>query len=267
MTDEIRYNCPYGEEKLKRVQGILLEMLVEIDALFVKHNIRYFLIYGTLLGTVRHKGYIPWDDDLDICVMKDDYDQAMDILRKNLPDRYIVHDKLTDPIYWCEFSKIRYRKSDTTCELWPEDNKFTYRGVCLDIYRCWEEDRSLYEYRYEKNLEVLVYHARNLGGSGGAKQWARSLVGLGYRVLLQGYYWLRKTVETKEDCYWFDPDFHCTPATKEELFPFKQMEFNGRCYPVPNDPDCMLRKKYGNYMDLPALEHRKPHYSSVEFED
>ena len=267
MTEEILYNCPYGEVKLKKVQSILFELLAEIDDLFVKNNIRYFLIYGTLLGAVRHKGYIPWDDDLDICVMKEDYELAMELLRKNLPNKYIVHDKKTDPIYWCDFSKIRYLKSDTSCSLWPEDNKFKYKGVCLDIYRCWEENRSLFQFKFEKNREVLVFHTKNLFKSYSVKKIAWSLGGLAYRTWLYVYYFVRKTLKKEETVYWFDPDFHCNPATKEELFPFKQIEFNGRKFPIPNNPDMMLKKKYGNYMQLPVLEKRVPHYSSVEFED
>ena len=65
---------------LRRMQDRMTEMLREIDAICRRHNIRYWLCSGTLLGCIRHGGYIPWDDDLDIEVLREDYDRLMEIL-------------------------------------------------------------------------------------------------------------------------------------------------------------------------------------------
>ena len=119
MKEETDFYASYGNEALEKVQSTLWEILLQVDSIFEKNNIRYFLSYGTLLGAVRHKGFIPWDDDLDICVFEEDYVKGIQLLREQLDHKYIVHDEHTDAIYWCPFSKLRLKESETECVLWP----------------------------------------------------------------------------------------------------------------------------------------------------
>ena len=81
---ETRFN-PEGSD-LRRMQHRMTEMLRVIDAICRRHGLRYWLCSGTLLGAVRHEGYIPWDDDLDIEMMRPDYDRLMEILPRELPE-------------------------------------------------------------------------------------------------------------------------------------------------------------------------------------
>ena len=92
MKEETDFYASYGNEALEKVQSTLWEILLQVDSIFEKNNIRYFLSYGTLLGAVRHKGFIPWDDDLDICVFEEDYVKGIQLLREQLDHKYIVHD-------------------------------------------------------------------------------------------------------------------------------------------------------------------------------
>ena len=134
MKEETDFYASYGNEALEKVQSTLWEILLQVDSIFEKNNIRYFLSYGTLLGAVRHKGFIPWDDDLDICVFEEDYVKGIQLLREQLDHKYIVHDEHTDAIYWCPFSKLRLKESETECVLWPEDNKLKFKSSssCLN---------------------------------------------------------------------------------------------------------------------------------------
>ena len=72
-------------EMMKRAWAAELEVLEVIDTICREHNIQYFADWGTLLGAIRHKGFIPWDDDIDICLKRNDYDKLIKILPDELP--------------------------------------------------------------------------------------------------------------------------------------------------------------------------------------
>ena len=81
---------------LNQHQAVLLELLKEFDRVCEKHNIPYVVFCGSAIGAIRHQGFIPWDDDLDIEMLREDYLRLLPILRKELPEQFMVHDKETD---------------------------------------------------------------------------------------------------------------------------------------------------------------------------
>lgn len=94
---------------MKRCWAAQLEVLSEVDKVCRKHGIAWFADCGTLLGAVRHGGFIPWDDDLDICMMRDDYDRFLSVARQELPDGYAVFDYHDE-----DFAELLIRISNTT---------------------------------------------------------------------------------------------------------------------------------------------------------
>ena len=88
MEDFSRYN---GENtKLRKAQLCMLDILIQFDKVCRNNNISYWLDGGTLLGAVRHQGFIPWDDDLDVCIQSKDYPKLREALIKELPKRYVL---------------------------------------------------------------------------------------------------------------------------------------------------------------------------------
>ncbi len=93
--------------RLDAIQQIQLAYLLEVDRICRKHNIKYFLGGGTLLGAIRHKGFIPWDDDSDIMMLREDYDKFCKIAADELPANMSFQSNKTDKSCFYEFSKLR----------------------------------------------------------------------------------------------------------------------------------------------------------------
>lgn len=98
---------------VKDVQTILLPILLDIDKICKKHDIPYFLIAGTCLGAVRHHGFIPWDDDLDIGMMRQDYERFIEVLKKELPSKYVFQCFDTHKEYNVTIPAMKIRKKGT----------------------------------------------------------------------------------------------------------------------------------------------------------
>lgn len=96
----------YVEPMMKRVWAAQLAMLQMVDDICASHNIQYFADWGTLLGAVRHKGYIPWDDDVDICMLRGDYEYFLKIAEKELPSYCNIKNANTDEDWKGEFSRV-----------------------------------------------------------------------------------------------------------------------------------------------------------------
>ena len=88
-----------GETPLRQAQLVMLRMLKIIDYICRKHDLRYWLCSGTLLGAVRHQGFIPWDDDLDICMLREDYNRFIQIAPLEFPTDIFLQTQETDPSY------------------------------------------------------------------------------------------------------------------------------------------------------------------------
>ena len=92
---------------IRDVQMIQLEILLEFDRICRKNNIKYQLFAGTLLGAVRHKGFIPWDDDIDVCLLRDDYEKFLDVCLRDLDPGFFLQTYETDEK--CIGSMLKFR--------------------------------------------------------------------------------------------------------------------------------------------------------------
>ena len=120
------------DKVLRQLQLAMLETLKVFDAFCRKHDIKYSLYAGSLLGAVRHRGFIPWDDDLDVCMSRAEYERFISLWEQEQPEGYILQNKENTRAYWQSFSKIR---KDHTTFLQEEREAGQYHtGVFLDVF-------------------------------------------------------------------------------------------------------------------------------------
>lgn len=103
--DEVRYGF-YVPTAIKQAWGAELQILAEIDRICRKYNIRYFAEWGTLIGAVRHGGFVPWDDDLDIGMLREDYERFKEVAKDELPGEFAIHDYATKENHWLFLSRV-----------------------------------------------------------------------------------------------------------------------------------------------------------------
>lgn len=121
-----------NQELLNKVHRIQLENALEVKRICDLHQIKYFIIAGTLLGAVRHNGFIPWDDDLDIGMLRDDYERFVEICETELSNKYFLQTWHTDHGFGLPFAKLR-RNSTKYIEM-NSANIGGHKGVFIDIF-------------------------------------------------------------------------------------------------------------------------------------
>lgn len=253
----------YTLSDVKVVQKRLLEMAVAIRNILEKENIPYIITYGTLIGAVRHKGFIPWDDDFDFFLFAETYDQAMIALKQNLPEDMFLENRDSEPNYFHYWSHVKDLKTITECKLYPQDGIYQHKGLIVDLYKATRmklKDAELN--RHQKALEYFqrIYALGIIDKEFFNKKTAELhiLIEIEKKASLES--------EDEEEVYSF-PDNKHNYFRLEELFPLKRYEFENTYFMGPQNPDQMLRRSHGDYMQLPPEDKRKPHYSKVEFLD
>ena len=141
-------------EKRKKVWAIELDLLAHFSSFCEKHKLKWFLIGGSLLGAVRHKGIIPWDDDIDVGMPRKDYDMFLEISKNAFEYPYFLQTPYSDPGY--AYSYVRLRNTNTSCIVPMFQYQGFNHGICIDIfpYENWQIEGG--EERY-KRIQKLAY--------------------------------------------------------------------------------------------------------------
>lgn len=153
LNEEVR-NDYVVRSKMKKVWAIELGLLDELVRVCKKYKITYYADSGTLIGAIRHKGFIPWDDDIDIAMMRNDYNKLLAVAEKEFKYPFFLQNTYTDKEYLRGHSQLR--NSETTgCTIADADKPFN-RGIFIDIFPMDNiPDGKLQLYIHKKRLKVL----------------------------------------------------------------------------------------------------------------
>ena len=243
---------------IRLVQKRLLEMGNTIAGILDKHGIQYMIAFGSLLGAVRHEGFIPWDDDFDLFLFDDTYDSTVETLRKELPDNLFVEDEKSEPLFFHGWARVKDLKSEVDFSQFPQDGVYAHHGLCVDLFRCKKMKMAdLCEWRKK---QARAYLERRLLHNFITKdEYEQKLAVLTANIINEE----RETVTSNTEIFAMAvKDIKC-----DDVFPLKKYKFDDYTFVGPNNADSILTHFYGDYMKLPKEEDRIPHYSSVEFED
>lgn len=258
---------------LNKLQETELDILCEIDRICIKNHIQYFIMYGTLLGAVRHKGFIPWDDDIDIVMPRKDYNRFLKIVSRELQDKYILDFISTNKTYYLPFAKIKNK--NTTFE---EKNNINYqgcKGIWVDIFPfdgCKINKKTyLFKLKYRFILlfqAIMLKKTLKINVSNNVINIMSKLFSNNFCVKMISFL-ARGNDKNDFGLYYGAEGIDRTPIfDNKDIFPLKKIEFCGKKFYGPNNPDKLLTDFYGDYMKLPSVEKRVTHNPlKIVFED
>jgi len=259
------------QEILRRVQLVELEIAKEIKRVCDKHKIEYFLDGGTLLGAIRHNGFIPWDDDLDIGMLRKDYEKFAEIASDELNDDYCFQTMETEPNYGLVFGKVR--KKNTVFLEEKNSDKLIHNGFFVDIFPYDYVPDS--RYKQQKQKVCLNILKRLLIAKSGHKPWIidgkknvkKWFVFLPLRILsfFISKKWLMKkymTACTQYDEIGSDLVFPNGISDYGRFFIRKDLLitidhcFEDTRFKIPSGYDVFLHTLYGDYHQMPPEDKR-----------
>lgn len=266
MTDNLSLRQRFNPDGslLRRQQLRMLDMLLELDRICKKHQIPYWLSSGTLIGAIRHNGFIPWDDDLDIEMMRNDYLRLLQVLPHELPDWLVLQSDTTDPNYFYYYAKLRDRRSYLE-ETNNYDRLLKERGIYIDIFPL-EKQRRWIHILGEKTTGHMYKVWRTSKDDAKSMPRIRRIFSVNQQLIYPLLRLLCRLSWSKTITSGMGIPFH-NPRYEEDIFPLTTHDFEGHQLPVPHNADHMLRTIYGDYMKLPDLEHIHGHANKLEIYD
>jgi lipopolysaccharide cholinephosphotransferase len=253
----------YGREQIQQVQAVVLDMGLRVCRILERHGLPYFITNGTLVGAALYQSFVPWDDDFDLFLFDDSYDEAMRVLRAELPSHLIVHGIDNDPLYFPAWNRIKNLQSQAQDSgLYNPDNRLLrYPCLSVDLYRI-KQIPSHGVDLYKVQEALAFFEKKHRFGIIDIAQYERQAQALqSRRHDLEAL----ATAPSDEDVYMFMVMLK-RPLLHSELFPLQRYTFNGHRFWGPQSSDALLSSLYGaDYRTIPSYEHRNTRFSQVSW--
>lgn len=272
-----RFSQEVSDQQIARSKELQLMILDEVIEFCDEHKLTVHIAFGTLLGAVRHKGYIPWDDDIDLAMPRKDYEEFLRLYaQKGNPDFPL---RCFPVEYDCPYTFAKVRLRDTSLVMFDTTGQNTDPGISIDVFPIdyASKDAHLQKKRRRKYLiwrmlfiSSVMWRAGNL--QTGWKRFVYSAIRTFLHILLlpipRGYIYAKylqalgyeNGVFKQTDLGYFTESDNGAPTFNlGEDFTTTYLEFEGKKYPAPSNWDEILTGEYGDYQQLPPPEKRVGH--------
>lgn len=279
LEEEVR--CGYTvPTKTKKIWAVELDLLSELLRVCKKHNIGVQVSYGTLLGAVRHQGFIPWDDDLDVWLSREEYKKLLRVASDEFKHPYFFQTAMSDKKYYLPYARLR--NSLTTGAVSGQESADYNNGIYIDVYVLDGFVKSKLLYYFQLIMRrvliksIVVYRQTNKDVRGFFQKTIRFLLGpvvhmFRYETLLRINDNLTAMYNNIATRYSVVYEMTGKPykdwIAKEDLKDSIELMFENLTVPAPRNYDAVLKREYGNYMEFPPLETLgKWHEGKIHFE-
>lgn len=260
----------YNQRNLRAMQLKMLDILREVTALCDRHQIDYWLDSGTLLGAVRHGGFIPWDDDIDICVRLEDMPRLVEAAKKELPEHLFMQTPETDPQVRLPICKVR----DLNSLIVEAGDDFTQpyaKGLYIDIFpmMAWPSFSDGFSRKVARGYcraNAILHNQHRYS----ARSFAEFFY-FGAKRAVCSMLWTVGGWFCKKDEFFsntLDNSGNGNRHRTNTIFPLSTIVFEGETFKAPHDVDTYLKDLFRNYMQLPPEDQRGGHatFYCVELE-
>ena len=269
----------YDPDVLKKLQKAEIEILKDFDALCDKYSIDYFVCGGTALGGVRHEGFIPWDDDIDIGMTRDDYERFLEVAETEYGNRYGIVNADTNSDFPVILTK--WYRTGTVFKNEEMQKLGLDIGIAIDVF-CFDNvadytkalrKQAISAWTWGKLMVLRQVGAPTIYVAGWKAKLTLLVSGLAHGVLKTlhiptGLFYKRalkaamryRKVHTKRVAYLFDPTPYTSVINKEDIFPTVKRKFEDIQLRFPCHVEKYLERRYGkDYMELPPEDQRHNH--------
>ena len=262
LEKEIRSGFVVESEK-KKIWAIEIDLLLKFSEVCRRHNLHWFLMFGSLLGAIRHQGFIPWDDDLDIAMPRSDYEKLL-TLNSEFTFPYFLQTPYTDEGYFYSFAKIR--NSNTSMIAAKFINQGYNQGIAIDIFPLdqWDKEKGRELFSEIKELIIKNSTFMRLKMINPTESDIKRINQYDNSNPFDTYNRIQSLAKTFSEC---ETKYLSVPVLsiygydkmvfgKEDFSSSKNMKFENNDCPIPVGFDKILETIYGNYLELPPENER-----------
>lgn len=279
------------DEELKHLQRVLLAMMKDFDGICQKHKIKYMLGGGSCLGAVRHKGFIPWDDDMDLNMTRRDYEKFKESFEKEMGDRYWLQTPEDTLDYGLAFARLRKKgtvfRSREDCDSSDENGIYIDIFIIENTYNCavlryWHGFLSLatgFLLSCRNFYQKRKFYIKVAGNDKKVRRIFRIKIILGFFTAWRSVdNWTRTWNNVNKMCKNSRSKYVVVPTGRKHFFgelyerdkycDYEYVAFEDTTLPVTTDSDEYLKHLYGDYMKIPKKAQQEKHiFLELDFGD